>query len=107
MLITSINNLTGDNIGVIQIINRKDSHRKTIPYEKDDEIILSRFADLAAVHIERANITREMILRMIKMAELRDPKETGAHVNRVGAYSAELYEHWAIKNKISEKKSKM
>ena len=47
-----------------------------------------------------------MILRMIKMAELRDPKETGAHVNRVGAYSAELYEHWAIKNGISEKEIK-
>ena len=29
------------------------------------------------------------------MAELRDPKETGAHVNRVAAYSVELYEQWA------------
>jgi HD-GYP domain-containing protein (c-di-GMP phosphodiesterase class II) len=46
---------------------------------------------------------------MISMAELRDPKETGAHVNRVGSYSVELYEVWARKkglppDKIERKK---
>ena len=30
------------------------------------------------------------------MAELRDPKETGPHVNRVAAIAVELYERWAI-----------
>jgi len=45
------------------------------------------FANMAAVAIERAQMTRAMILRTIKMAELRDPKETGAHVNRVASYS--------------------
>ena len=29
------------------------------------------------------------------MAELRDPKETGPHVNRVASYAVELYERWA------------
>jgi len=29
------------------------------------------------------------------MAELRDPKETGAHVNRVAAYAVEIYECYA------------
>ena len=100
MMVAPINNAVGDNIGVIQMINRKNQQNDIIPYELDDEIILASFADLAAMHIERANTAKEMILRMIKMAELRDPKETGAHVNRVGAYSAELYEHWAMKNGI-------
>ncbi len=36
-----------------------------------------------------------MILRIIKMAELRDPKETGAHVNRVASYAVAIYEVWA------------
>jgi response regulator RpfG family c-di-GMP phosphodiesterase len=40
-------------------------------------------------------------MRMISMAELRDPKETGPHVNRVAAYAVELYEHWAIKKGIA------
>ena len=102
MLATSINNAARDNIGVLQIINRKDAKHNTVAFEKDDELVLSSFGDLAAVHIERAKITKEMILRMIKMAELRDPKETGTHANRVGAYSAELYEHWALKDNLPE-----
>ena len=106
LLATSVDNVNGENIGVIQLINKKRNRKQSIQFDKDDETVLSSFADLAAVHIERARITKEMILRMIKMAELRDPKETGAHVNRVGAYSAELYEHWAIKNGISEKEIK-
>ena len=106
LLATSVDNVNGENIGVIQLINKKGNRKQSIQFDKDDETVLSSFADLAAVHIERARITQEMILRMIKMAELRDPKETGAHVNRVGAYSAELYEHWAIKNGISEKEIK-
>ena len=106
LLATSVDNVNGENIGVIQLINKKGNRKQSIQFDKDDETVLSSFADLAAVHIERARITKEMILRMIKMAELRDPKETGAHVNRVGAYSAELYEDWAIKNGISEKEIK-
>ncbi len=106
LLATSVDNVNGENIGVIQLINKKGNRNQNIQFDKDDETVLSSFADLAAVHIERARITKEMIIRMIKMAELRDPKETGAHVNRVGAYSAELYEHWAIKNGISEKEIK-
>ena len=106
LLATSVDNVNGENIGVIQLINKKGNRKESLQFDKDDETVLSSFSDLAAVHIERARITKEMILRMIKMAELRDPKETGAHVNRVGAYSAELYEHWAIKNGISEKEIK-
>jgi len=106
MLATSLDNVNGENIGVIQLINKKGGTKQNIQFDKDDETVLSSFADLAAVHIERARITKEMILRMIKMAELRDPKETGAHVNRVGAYSAELYEHWAMKNDIPKNEIK-
>jgi response regulator RpfG family c-di-GMP phosphodiesterase len=40
---------------------------------------------------------------MIQMAEMRDPKETGAHVNRVGGYAVELYERWARRRNISQK----
>ena len=44
----------------------------------EDEEYVSFFANNAALAIEKARMTRETILRMIKMAELRDPKETGA-----------------------------
>jgi len=54
--------------------------------------------------MQRAYITRGMILRMIKMAELRDPKETGSHVNRVAGYAVEIYDRWAARHGIPEDK---
>jgi response regulator RpfG family c-di-GMP phosphodiesterase len=39
---------------------------------------------------------------MIQMCELRDPKETGLHANRVGAYAAEVYHQWSLKRGIAE-----
>jgi HD-GYP domain-containing protein (c-di-GMP phosphodiesterase class II) len=91
----------GDTIGVLQLINAYDIHDKVIPFSKKDEPLVIYFANMAAVAIERAQMTRTMILRTIKMAELRDPKETGAHVNRVAAYTVAIYESWANKQGIS------
>ncbi len=86
-----------DIVGVLQLINAKDDNGNIRPFTKKEEFIAMQFAMNAAIAIERAMMTREMILRMIKMAELHDPKETGAHVNRVGAYSVEIFEVWAKK----------
>jgi len=33
---------------------------------------------------------------------MRDPKETGAHVNRVGGYAVEIYEKWARRHSRSQ-----
>lgn len=44
---------------------------------------MANFAGLAGIAIERAQLTRSIILRMIGLAEVRDPTETGPHVNRV------------------------
>jgi GAF domain-containing protein len=91
----------GEVIGVLQLINGKDANGKVVPFRKTDEPLILNFANTAAVAIERAQMTRAMILRMIKMAELRDPKETGAHVNRVASYAVSIYEHWAAKRGVS------
>jgi response regulator RpfG family c-di-GMP phosphodiesterase len=87
-------------IGVMQIINALDALGRVVPFSKDDELLVTLFANQAAVAIERARMTREIILRMIKMAELRDPLETGAHVNRVAAFTIEIYHRWAAKNSV-------
>src|SRR5512143_2660635 len=89
-----------ETIGVLQLINAKDAGGRTVVFSKKDEPLILHFANMAAVAIERAQMTRTMILRTIKMAELRDPKETGAHVNRVAAYSVAIYEAWAGKRGI-------
>lgn len=87
-------------IGVLQLINAQDDNDKIIAFFDEDEPLVVHFANYAANAIERAQLTRTTIMRMISMAELRDPKETGPHVNRVAAYSLEIYEGWAKKKNI-------
>jgi HD-GYP domain-containing protein (c-di-GMP phosphodiesterase class II) len=85
----------GDVAGVLQLINAKDEKGRVIPFPESGMPVLAHLANAAANAVERAKLTRGIILRMNKMAELRDPKETGAHVNRVASYSVALYEAWA------------
>jgi HD-GYP domain-containing protein (c-di-GMP phosphodiesterase class II) len=101
-LITSYGKL----IGVMQIINAMDDNKNVIPFSNENELVGSYFANHAASCIEKAKMTREIILRMIKIAELRDPEETGNHVNRVGAYAIEIYSAWALNNRVPEKEIK-
>ncbi len=102
MLTVPLKNNRGDCIGVLQLINAQDKDGKIIAFDKNDESYIKPFAMYAAVAIERAQLTRTTIMRMISMAELRDPKETGAHVNRVAAYALEIYEHWAHEKGIQK-----
>lgn len=97
-----INN-RGKVIGIFQIINATDKDGNVIHFTEENAFHVELFAKQAAVAIEKAIMTREIILRMISIAELRDPQETGAHVNRVGAYSVEIYKNWAKKNGITDK----
>jgi HD-GYP domain-containing protein (c-di-GMP phosphodiesterase class II) len=90
----------GDVLGVLQLINAKDEEGEIIRFKKTDESFLMHFASVATVAIQRAQMTRQLLLRMIEMAEMRDPKETGPHVKRVAGYSVEIYEEWARLKKL-------
>jgi HD-GYP domain-containing protein (c-di-GMP phosphodiesterase class II) len=96
----------GKLIGVMQIINAMDDKNNVIPFSHEDEMVVAYFANHATGCIEIAKMTREIILRMIKIAELHDPEETGAHVNRVGAYAIELYSAWALDRRVDENEIK-
>ncbi|MBN1700104.1 MAG: HD domain-containing protein [Spirochaetales bacterium] len=87
-------------IGVLQIINARDKNGTIIAFLPEDEPFMIHFSSLASMVLQRAQMTRILLLRMISMAELRDPKETGPHVNRVGSYAVEIYERWATYKKI-------
>jgi HD-GYP domain-containing protein (c-di-GMP phosphodiesterase class II) len=88
-------------LGVIQVINKLDDNGNVIAFTQEDSFLITHFAANATVALQQAYITRAMILRMIKMAELRDPKETGTHVNRVAGYAVEIYDRWAHKHNVS------
>ena len=102
MLTVPMINQKNELIGVLQLINAKDEKGNVVPFAKEDEPYILQFAKAAAIALERAQMTRNLILRMISMAALRDPEETAEHVNRVGAYSVEIFEQWARKKGMDE-----
>jgi HD-GYP domain-containing protein (c-di-GMP phosphodiesterase class II) len=93
-----------DIIGVLQIINKQDPGGNVVAFDSEDETICKHFASTASMALQRAQLTRALILRLINMAELRDPKETGPHVNRVASYATEIYERYARNKGMPEEK---
>lgn len=100
MLTFPLINLTGEVLGVLQMINPLDQSGDVSLFTEEDQLYINHFASSASIVLQRAQMTRSMVLRMIQMAELRDPKETGPHVNRVASYSVEIYEKWAKNRKV-------
>ena len=100
ILTIPLQNSSGKILGILQIINTRDPSGKIGQFCASDEKMMRHFAGVAAVALERAQMTRALILRMIRMAEMRDPRETGPHVNRVAGFSVEIYEQWAMRRHI-------
>lgn len=104
MLTVPLKTNTGEILGVLQIINAISEDNQFKPFDSEDELFVLHFASIASIVLQRAQMTRALILRMISMAELRDPKETSSHVNRVASYAVEIYEKWALQNHIVRSK---
>jgi len=101
MLVYPLSTPTGDPLGVLQLANPSTpSGESKGRFDNDDIKIIRNFASMASLALERANLTRSLIMRMIAMAETHDPEETGAHVNRVAGYSRILFEAWASRRGI-------
>ncbi|TFH05982.1 MAG: HD domain-containing protein [Spirochaetales bacterium] len=90
-------------LGVLQLINKKDVRGRVIPFSVSDEDILEHFAATSTMALQRAELLRELLIRMISMARHRDPKETGPHVNRVAGYALAIYERYANKKGFPKK----
>ena len=102
ILTVPLRSTEGGLLGVIQIINSKDNNDIVAPFSENDESLITHFAVNVTMALQKAQLMRTMILRMIKMAELRDPKETGTHVNRVAGYAVEIYDRWATRRGLNE-----
>ena len=88
-------------VAVLSLVNKKHDD-KTIPFNSEDELTLQALGTHAVAAIERAHMTRELLVRMLSMAALHDPVETGNHIQRVGAYAAEIFVAWARKRGMAE-----
>lgn len=96
----------GDVIGVLQLINRLAAKGKVVPFSSEHVLASGHFAMRAALALYQARVTRSLAMRMIAMAELRDPTETGPHANRVASYATRLYDSWAAEQQIVPEKAK-
>ena len=103
MLTVPLSTNMGEVLGVLQVINAKDDEGGVVPFSPDDELYIQHFAGSASMALQRAQLTRQLLLRMISMAELRDPTETGPHVNRVAAFAVEIYERWARRRNMPKR----
>ncbi|MSR69170.1 MAG: HD domain-containing protein [Phycisphaerales bacterium] len=96
MLAVPLKSQAGHVLGVMELINPLSiDGLQSTTFSESDIRLVEHFASVAAVAIERARLTESTVLRMIRMAELRDPAETGRHVERVAGYSALIFEEWA------------
>jgi response regulator RpfG family c-di-GMP phosphodiesterase len=93
-------------VGVLQLINAKGETGEVMPFSMQDKDFITQLALNAADAIEKARLSREMVLRLVELAELRDPAETSAHAKRVGAIAVELYEKFAARRGISPREVK-
>ncbi len=91
---------SGKLLGVLQVINRKAADGQVISFDEEAELFITHFASAAVQALQHAYLTSNMVKRMLKMAEFRDPKETYLHVERVSSYAIEIYDRWAFNHNI-------
>ena len=92
----------GNLLGILQIINAKDEDGNIIAFNDEAEMLIPHFATAAVQALQHAYLTANMVKRMLKMSEFRDPKETYPHIERVSSYSLEIYDRWAFNHNIPE-----
>lgn len=73
MMTIPMKNERNDILGVMQIINARDCGGLIVPFDDDDMLYVNHFAGMASMIIQKAQMTRALLLRMIQMAEMRDP----------------------------------
>lgn len=101
MFTTPLKMANGKLLGVLQIINAKDKDGNFIPFDEEASLLITHFASNVVQALEHANLTSDMVRRMLKMTEFRDPKETYTHVERVSYFAQEIYDRYAFNKNIS------
>lgn len=100
MCVVPLRGRDGNLVGVMQLINSKRG-KDILPFTPYILLQVEKLCLLGAQTIARGLMVRDMILRMLQTAALRDPTETGSHVMRVGAMVAEIYHAWGKKREMN------
>ena len=86
---------TGKLLGVMQLINKLNARHVPCPFSQENVLAVEKLAHELVGIIALSALVRKNIYRLLAVASVHDPTETGPHAERVGAMAAELYHHWA------------
>ena len=100
----ALRNSRGRLLAVLQLINpsERGAHHSQ-EFTEEDREEAAYFAVLAVQIIERSELVEARLSQLLRVCELNDPKETGAHVKRVAEVAAELYSAWAAASGIPQR----
>lgn len=105
LLIVPLRYYQDDTVGLLYLMNARDEHGDIIPFPESDIPVVQIFANHVAIPIERAQTAKVRIEGLIRLlVELDDPEETEGHLERVGAYSAEIYRLWGYQQGLPQTK---
>ena len=91
---------SGETLGVLFVARQPNTtHASFTEQELTD---LRHIATLISTALERRALKEKMMWSKVRMAESRDPSETGSHVKRVSATALEIFDGWAKRRGMRE-----
>lgn len=94
---------SGETLGVLLFARQPNTtHAIFIEQELTD---LRHIATLISTALERRALKEKMMWSKVRMAESRDPSETGPHVKRVSATALEIFDGWAKRRGMRQEDS--
>ncbi len=94
---------SGETLGVLLVTRQPNATHAT--FTKEENADLLHVATLISTALERRALKEKMMWSKVRMAESRDPSETGPHVKRVSATALEIFDGWAKRIGMREKES--
>jgi HD-GYP domain-containing protein (c-di-GMP phosphodiesterase class II)/HAMP domain-containing protein len=94
---------SGETLGVLFVARQPNTtHASFTEQELTD---LRHIATLISTALERRALKEKMMWSKVRMAESRDPSETGPHVNRVSVTAVEIFDGWAKRRGMRQEDS--
>jgi HD-GYP domain-containing protein (c-di-GMP phosphodiesterase class II) len=96
MLVVPMKNYDNDVIGVLQLINKKDTDDKTIPFSSSDEKLILSLSSQAAMSITQQRLVDDLenlldsFIQAIATAIGEKSKYTQGHINRVSEIALDI-----------------
>ena len=84
---------SGETLGVLLVARQPNATHAS--FTEQEIVDLRHIATLISTALERRALKEKMMWSKVRMAESRDPSETGPHVKRVSATALEIFDGWA------------